>query len=412
MKTWNFSPPTPSSMGDHDVPQEGEHLQGKRIALMVCGGIAAMRAPMVARALRRYGADVVAYVSREALRYVTRDTLEWSTTNPVIEQLSPQSEHLSNEQPFDAYLVAPATYNTINKMRYGIADGTVTSSLATALGLMEKGKAQVLVAPTMHGDMHNSILTESLQKLQQMGVVIIPPRDDYGKHNIPQNEVLVAETIRALSDSPLKGRSVLVTGGPTPVPIDNVRRITNRFRGRLGIEIAKELYFRGAQVQLILGFAGVNPPSYLDTIKVSSYREYKETVLKALEQGAFWSGVFSAAVADYEPKTTYDGKLPSGGALQTLELQPTEKVIDLVQEKYPQLNLLSFKYQENLTHGDLMAIAHKRLEKGHVAVVANRGEEVGPQGEQVAYLVTKDHEQKAIGKRAIARMIGNFLEKL
>ena len=62
MDNWDFSPPPPSDLGDHDVPLEGTHLQGKRIALLVTGGIAAMKAPLIARALRRQGADVVAFI--------------------------------------------------------------------------------------------------------------------------------------------------------------------------------------------------------------------------------------------------------------------------------------------------------------------------------------------------------------
>ncbi|HMB52035.1 MAG TPA: flavoprotein, partial [Thermoanaerobaculia bacterium] len=238
MDAWDFSPPPTSDLGDHDVTFVGSHLAGKRVALLVTGGIAAFKAPLVARALRKQGADVVAFASEEGLRYVTAETLEWSTVNPVVTRLTAAAEHLSDDDPFDAYLVAPATYNTINKMAAGIADGTVTSALASALGRMEQGETKVLVVPTMHGSLHNSILTASLERLDAMGVRVVPPREDYGKHNIPSEEAIVAEVCRAVATSPLAGRRVLVTGGPTPVPIDAVRRITNRFRGRLGAEIA------------------------------------------------------------------------------------------------------------------------------------------------------------------------------
>jgi phosphopantothenoylcysteine decarboxylase / phosphopantothenate---cysteine ligase len=256
MQDWDFSPPPSSELGDHDVPPEGVHLQGRRVALLLTGSIAAMKAPLVARELRRQGADVVAFASGEALRYVTEETLEWSTTHRVVTRLTPAAEHLSDSAPFDAYLLAPATYNTINKMRHGIADSVITATLGSALGRMEQGRTQVLVAPTMHGSLHTAILTESLQALAGMGVRIIPPREDYGKHNLPEEERLVAEVCRAVSDSGLRGLPLLVTGGPTPVPVDSVRRLTNKFTGQLGIEIADELYLRGAGVLLVL--AGVS----------------------------------------------------------------------------------------------------------------------------------------------------------
>jgi phosphopantothenoylcysteine decarboxylase/phosphopantothenate--cysteine ligase len=412
MKAWDFSPPPASDMGDHDVRRLGRHLEVRRVALMVTGGIAAIKAPFIARALRKQGADVVAFCSKEALRYTTEDSLEWSTTNPVVTRLTPAAEHLSDAHRFDAYLVAPATYNTINKVALGIADGVLTSALATAIGRMEKGGTKVLIAPTMHGDLHNSILTASLEKLDELGVRIIPPREDYGKHNIPETPTLVAEVCAALSSSPLKGRSILVTGGPTPTLVDNVRRITNRFTGRLGVEIADELVLRGADVHLILGETGLMPPDYIPCATIRSFEEYRDAVMSVLDAREFAAGVFSAAVADYKPTEVAEGKIPSGGALKRIDLEPTEKVIDLVRGQHPTLPMISFKYQENIEHDELIEVAKRRVEKGHLAVVANRGEETGPNGEQTAYIVSKSGvSERLVGKPGIASAIADFLER-
>ncbi|MBE9170992.1 phosphopantothenoylcysteine decarboxylase [Pleurocapsales cyanobacterium LEGE 06147] len=421
MKDWDFSPPPESDLGDaaapalrdREVTLEGNHLLGKRIALLVTGSIAAMKAPLIARALRRQGADVVAFVSEDALRYTTIDTLEWSTTNPVVTKLTAAAEHLSDSNPFAAYLVAPATYNTINKMRYGIADGVITSSLGSALGRMERGQTQILIVPTMHGSLHNSILTESLQTLQNIGVRIIPPREGYGKNNLPVEVELVAEVCRAVSQSPLKGISILVTGGPTPVPIDNVRRLTNRFTGQLGIRITEELYLRGAKVNLIHGQGSYTPPSHLPYEIVSTYDEYRTRVLEQLHRQPYKFGIFSAAVADYQPEKVFPGKIPSGDALKTINLIPTQKVIDLVKDKFPDLYTITFKYQENVSHEELIKIALARLKRGYQAIVANRGEERGAKGEQIAYLVTQNEQpQKMLGKQQIAVCIANYLEKI
>src|SRR5580698_8460508 len=163
MSDWTLPAPTPSELGDHDVVPEGTRLAGRRVALLVTGGIAAMKVPFVARALRRQGAAVVAFTSKEALRYVTVDALEWSTVSPVVQRLTAAAEHLSDSAPFDAYLIAPATYNSINKIAAGVADGVITSAAASALGRLERGRAAVLVAPTMHGSLHNRILVDSLR---------------------------------------------------------------------------------------------------------------------------------------------------------------------------------------------------------------------------------------------------------
>ncbi len=409
---WNPTPPPPSKLGDHDVPLLGNHLGGKRIALLVTGGIAALKAPLVARALRREGSEVVAFVSQEALKYVTVDALEWSTVNRVVTQLTPAAEHLSDRSPFDLYLVAPATYNTINKMRYGIADGVITSTLASALGRQEQGKTLILLVPTMHGSLHNSILTESLVNLQNLGVRVMPPREDYGKHNIPAEREIVVEACRLISKSILRNLPILVTGGPTPVLVDQVRLLTNRFTGKLGAAITEELYLRGADVKLIHGQSYYQPPSYLPYQTAATYDDYLRLVLENLTEKYYQFGIFSAAVADYKPKEILPGKTPSGGALTTIHLVPTLKVIDEVKSQFPDLQMVTFKYQERVSHQTLMKIAQERLQKGFNAVVANRGEETGPNGEQIAYLVTQTQPPvKMIGKSEIARAIADYLEQ-
>jgi phosphopantothenoylcysteine decarboxylase / phosphopantothenate---cysteine ligase len=410
---WDFSPPPASEMGDHDVVLVGDHLRGKRVALLVTGGIAAFKAPLVARALRRQGAEVVAFASSEALRYVTEDTLEWSTVNPVVTRLTAAAEHLSDAAPFDAYLVAPATYNTINKAAAGIADTPVTSALASALGRMEQGATKVLVVPTMHGSLHNSILTGSLERLAALGVRVVPPRQDYGKDNIPAEEVIVSEACRALSRSPLLGRRILVTGGPTPVPIDAVRRITNRFRGRLGAEITLELHLRGAEVRLVHGDGAFRPPAYLPFRVARTYDEYLAAVMEELAAAPTAAGIFSAAVADYRPKEVLPGKTPSGGAWKSIELVPTQKVVERVRERFPDLYMVTFKYQEGVGHEELMEVGRRRLDRlaGRGAVVANRGEETGPHGEQVAWLVSREGEPRRMeGKDSIAAALADHLE--
>ncbi len=404
---FRFPAPTPSPYGDHDVAPEGTHLAGRRVALLVTGGIAAMKIPFLARALRRQGADVVAFVSEEATRYVTVDALGWSTANPVVERLTAAAEHLSDAAPFDAYLLAPATYNSINKIAAGIADGVVTAATASALGRLERGAARVLVAPTMHGSMHNGILMASLAKLHAMGVEVIPPRDAYGKHNLPDERVLVAAVARALSRSPLCGRRILVTGGTTPVPIDGVRRIVNRFRGRLGIAIAAELHLRGADVMLLHGDGAFPVPSFVPHRVARTYDDYRTMVAEELNSG-YEAAVFSAGVADYRPVRAESGKIPSGRASLQLELVPTVKVIEEARAAHPELYLVAFKYQENVSHEALMGIARERLDK-YPCIVANRGEEQGA-ATQRAWLVTRDGPPEPLdGKQHIAARIADQL---
>jgi phosphopantothenoylcysteine decarboxylase/phosphopantothenate--cysteine ligase len=405
---WTFTPPSSAAIGDHEVPLLSSHLAGRRVALLVCGGIAAMKAPELARALRRRGAEVTAFCTEAALHYVGRQALEWASLNPLITSLTWRAEHLSDGGEFDAWLVAPATANTIAKVASGIADTVVTAALASALGRLGQGRTRVLVAPTMHGTLHTPILERNCRGLAQLGVTFIPPRDAYGKHNLPDAEVLVAAVCRALSASALRGQRLLVTGGPTPVPIDAARRLVNRFSGRLGAAITAELVLRGAQVRFVLGDGGWRPPAWLPCTIAANYDDYKRLTLAAVADGC-QAGVFSAAVADYRPSQVVAGKICSGSQGLQLSLEPTEKVIDLVRLADPALHMVTFKYLEGLSEAELLAVARQRLQRFEV-VVANRGEEV--QGlEQSAWIVTRQGETKLRGKPAIAAALADHLER-
>jgi phosphopantothenoylcysteine decarboxylase/phosphopantothenate--cysteine ligase len=404
---WDCSPPRSEPIGDHAVPLLSQHLEGRRIALLVSGGIAALRSPDLARALRRRGAEVTAFCSDDALLYVGRQALEWATCRPVIRQLSWRAEHLSDSDSFDAWLLAPATYNTIGKLASGIADTVVTAALASALGRLQLGQTKVLLAPTMHASLHNSILEGNCRRLAAMGVELVPPRDAYGKHNLPEPELLVARVCRALSESPLRGRRVLVTGGPTPVPIDAVRRIVNRFSGRLASAISEELLLRGASVSLLLGAGSQPPPAWLPCTPVPDYDAYRRLVLAAVTEGLD-AGVFSAGVADYRPRRPHPGKIPSGEQHLSLDLEPTAKVIDQVRAADPGLPIVSFKYLEGVQTEELLKVARGRLDRSSL-VVANRGEEVCDSA-HAAWLVSRADEQRLEGKAAIAAGIADHLE--
>lgn len=405
---WCFTPPASSAIGDHDVPLLSRHLEGKAIALLVGAGIAAMKAPLLARAMRRRGAQVTAFCSPEALRYVGADALEWSTCRPLVRELSWRAEHLSDGEEFAAYLVAPATTNTIGKAANGIADTVLTATLASALGRLARGTTSVLMAPTMHGSMHHAVLETNCRRLAELGVGFIPPRDAYGKHNLPDEELIVAAVCRALSHSPLKGRRILVTGGPTPVPIDGVRRITSRFRGQLGATIHEELLRRGAESRLILGDGGWRPAAWLPAVAIApTYDAYREQVLSEVAAGAE-AAVLSAAVADYRPKQVHPGKIESGQSALQLELEPTPKVIEAVAAAAPDMPIVSFKYMEGVNHAQLIAEAVRRLER-YAVVVANRGEEISDDL-QVAWIVTQEGQRRVEGKAAIGAEIANGLE--
>jgi phosphopantothenoylcysteine decarboxylase/phosphopantothenate--cysteine ligase len=123
-------------------------------------------------------------------------------------------------------------------------------------------------------------------------------------------------------------------------------------------------------------------------------------------------GIFSAAVADYRPETVAPGKIPSGGALRELKLISTPKVIEEVRRAHPNLHMVTFKYQEGMAHDALIEIARERVKRGDQLVVANRGEETGPNGEQVVHFVTSAAQTaRVVGKAEIAVAMADHLER-
>ncbi len=369
---------------DMDVEPLGKQLESKDIALLITGCIASYKAPSLIRHFRQYGANVYVYSTPDALEFVTEKALEWSSRNPVVTKLTSDSEHL--REGLSAYVFAPATYDTIGKLANGVADNAVTTAFASALGRMEKAETEVLLAPAMHGSMENSIEKEGLEKLVAKGVKVISPIYKLGKANLADSHRIVVETIRAVSKSPLKGKKIMITAGPTPGKIDDIRYITNRFKGTLGVMIADEAYMRGADVQLIMGPGAAVPPKYINTIHVKDFEQYRSAVLDQLQKREYDVGIFSAAVADYIPEQVAEGKIPSGGAIKSIALKQTPKVIAEVRGKYPGLYMVTFKYEVGKSKEELLEIGRDRIARGYNMAVANRGEDM-LNGKHLSYIL-------------------------
>ena len=198
---WDLQPPENASLRDNEVSQTGNALSGKKVCLLICGSIAAYKGPDIIRELRKEGADVTAVVSSSALDFVTPMALEWTSGNKPVIDLTADAEHLGGDKTYDLYIVAPASYNTINKFAAGIADSPVLITLSSALGLLERKSTRIFISPCMHGSMHNSILTTSMKRLQTLGVTILKPRQEDGKNKLPEPHELVKSVIQCISTS-------------------------------------------------------------------------------------------------------------------------------------------------------------------------------------------------------------------
>ncbi|MFQ5815740.1 MAG: bifunctional phosphopantothenoylcysteine decarboxylase/phosphopantothenate--cysteine ligase CoaBC [Candidatus Hydrothermarchaeaceae archaeon] len=301
--------------------EKSTRLEGRRIAHCVTGSVAAIEAPRIARELRRHGAHVQAYMTSDAANIIHPYTMEFATGEGVVTKITGGMEHLAS---FDLVLVAPATASTISKMAVGIADSTVTA-LALA------SKATIIVAPSMALRMYeNPLLQENIKKLKKSGCIFFEARVEEEKAKLPTVEEVVEAVLKEFAEKDLRGFNVLVTAGPTVEYIDPIRVITNKSSGRMGIEMAKEAYRRGADVKLVYGLGKVEPPGYLDVTRVETAEEMLSAVMKETEDCDVF--VSAAAVADFTvEKSTRKIESRAGGLQLNLHLAP--KILDTVRKK-------------------------------------------------------------------------------
>jgi phosphopantothenoylcysteine decarboxylase/phosphopantothenate--cysteine ligase len=356
------------------MERKSKRLEGKKIALCVTGSIAAIEAPKIARELRRHGAEVRAYMSRASREILHPNAMEFATDKEVITEMTGKVEHLYE---FDLVLIAPATANVLSKIAHGIADSVIST-------LVLSTKAKVLLAPAMHKGMYeNRILNENLGKLRRHGFGFVEPRLEEGKAKLADVEDIVDGVIFELYKKDLKGRKVVVTAGPTIEYIDPIRIITNKSSGKMGIAVAREAYFRGADVKLIYGFGTENVPAYLDTTRVETGREMLSAVEEQMPCDVFIS---AAAVSDF----TVEGekkKLESGKTIN-LELKPVPKILKEVEKSKGYK--VGFKALHGVDEEELLEAASKTRERYKLdLVVANDvSKEVFRSEENEVYLLS------------------------
>src|SRR5438034_7059229 len=295
-----------------------------KIALGVCGGIAAYKAAEVTRLLQDRGIRVQVVMTASAQKFVRPLTFAALSGEKVITSMfaaEPGSEanihsaieHIAVAQSIDALLVAPATADVLAKFAQGIAnDFLSTLYLATT--------APVVLAPAMNVNMWNHpAMRSNLDILRKRGVRIVEPGEGYlacgmtGPGRLAENEAIAAEALAALGASQeLAGETVLITAGPTREKIDPVRYLTNRSSGRMGYTLAEAALRRGARVLLVSGPAALTPPDAAEITRVESAEQMREAVLKLLPKATIV--IKTAAVADYRPKHPAEQKIKGKGA--------------------------------------------------------------------------------------------------
>jgi phosphopantothenoylcysteine decarboxylase/phosphopantothenate--cysteine ligase len=365
-------------------------LWGKKIVLGVTGSIAAVKTVELARELIRHDADVYGVMSDAATEIIHSYTLHYATGHEVITKLMGNIEHvefLGMEGTADLFIIAPCTANTLNKVATGISDTPVTAFATTAFG----SGIPVIIVPAMHESIYKSpVLIENLEKLRRLGVIVLGPRIEEGLAKIVEIEEIILTVEHILSPKRLEGKRILITSGPTIEPIDPIRIITNRSSGRTGVELAKAAYRQGAEVTLVhskeLKVTGIKE------MKAETAREMVDICLNELRTG-YDALISAAAISDFTVDPS-DIKLPSAGDLQ-LHLIPTKKLIAEVRDEFPELVIVGFKAETNVSKEELIRRSRAKMETYKLQmVVAN---DVGKGGigraENEVYILRKGTQE-------------------
>ena len=286
-------------------------MPGKRVLLIVGGGIAAYKACELVRLIRKGGGSVRCVLTRSGAEFVTPMTLAALSEQPVHTSLwdlkdEVEMGHIQLSREADLILVCPATADLLAKMAAGIAD-----DLATTL-LLATDKP-VFAAPAMNVRMwHHEATRRNVARLRADGVTILDPDEgemacgEYGPGRLPEPEAILAWLERSSTAAgSLTGRHVIVTAGPTQEPIDPVRVIANRSSGKQGFAIAEALADLGARVTLVAGPVALATPTGVARVDVETAAEMDEAVRAALPADA---AILVAAVADWKVEAA-PGKL-------------------------------------------------------------------------------------------------------
>jgi phosphopantothenoylcysteine decarboxylase / phosphopantothenate---cysteine ligase len=382
---------------------ESETLSGKRIVVGVTGSIAAVRVVDLIRDLIRRGAQVHCVMSPAAAQILHPYALEYASGHPVIREITGWVEHVEFcgvGGKADLLLVAPATANTIGKMALGIDDTPVTTFATTAIG---SGKP-VMVVPAMHEAMyrHPAVL-RNLSTLREMGVAVIDPRIEEGKAKIASSAQVVLEVERILGPGDLSGKRILITSGSNAEAVDPIRILTNRASGKTGVALALETHRRGAEVTLVHRFLQDLP---VRQIYAQSAEEMLNAVLAELRSGCD-ALISAAAVADYTLDASEE-KIKSGKEL-VLRLKPTKKILKAARDAYPDLTIVGFKAETNVTQEELLSRAGESLRGSDLDLVVANDVGTGGMGTEDNRVVIINKEGRSMivegKKRQIAKKI-------
>lgn len=376
-------------------------MDEKRVLLIVGGGVAAYKALLLTRLLRKAGVAVRPILTKAGAEFVTPLSLAALAEDKVYQDLFSLTDehemgHIELSRSADLVVVAPATADLIGKAAQGLAgDLASTTLLAT--------DKPVLMAPAMNVRMWLHPATQrNVATLKADGVTFVGPEDgamacgEFGPGRLAEPEAIFAAVMAALAgpaNRPLEGKRALVTAGPTFEPIDPVRGITNRSSGKQGFAIAEALARLGAQVTLVAGPVALPTPAGVRRVDVETARQMLAASQAALPADV---GVFVAAVADWRVDEAFGSKLKKEkGGPPALTFVENPDILATLSATGPQRPRLVVGFAAETDHVEEHARA-KLARKGCDWIIANDVTEPGVMGggENAVLLVTKSGTER------------------
>jgi phosphopantothenoylcysteine decarboxylase/phosphopantothenate--cysteine ligase len=392
-------------------------LSGKRILLIIGGGIAAYKSLDLIRKLRGQNARVRCILTAGGAQFVTPLSVASLSGDKVYTELfdlmnEAEMGHIQLSRDADLVVVAPATADLMARMAQGLANDLAT----TALLATDK---PVLIAPAMNVRMWGHAATRrNLATLHADGVAAVGPNDgdmacgEFGPGRMAEPDEIVAAVVAVLKPAakPLAGLRALVTSGPTHEPIDPVRYIANRSSGKQGHAIAAALSQLGAETVLVSGPVQEAPPSGVTVRKVETACEM---LAACKDAGRFDIAICAAAVADWRAETASSGKIKKRQDGSAPKLALTEnpdilKTLSAANAARPRL-VIGFAAE---TSDVIKHAKEKRARKGCDWIVANNvSPETGIMGGDfnTVHLLTGDgvEDWQPMSKTEVARRLAS-----
>jgi phosphopantothenoylcysteine decarboxylase/phosphopantothenate--cysteine ligase len=353
-------------------------LAERKVLLCVTGSIAAYKAPMLLRLLKAGGARVKVLLTESAKKFIGEPVFSGLGAEVFTDMWSgPGEPHVELNSWADIIVVAPATADTLARLRQGRADDLLTATALCA-------DKPVVVAPAMHPTMWRHPATqENILVLKDRGVRFIGPANgevasgETGVGRMEEPEGIAAVLVRLLEPrtKPLTGMHLVVTAGPTREALDPVRSLTNLSSGKMGYAIAQVALDQGAEVTLISGPVNLRVPPGAICVPITSALEMQEALKRALGENMTQADalIMSAAVADFRPKEASEQKVKRGKEDLTLTLTPNPDLLAEIGTRRSGLRPVLVGFALETVEGDeLISLGRQKLIKKQVdMVVAN-----------------------------------------